>query len=81
MKAAADLTERSGLGSIRCRPEILTNFWQGSDLAQWRAHLATKKLGEGFKPRNTMALWVASHLWYLEDAVGKPELLDCSGPK
>ncbi len=81
MKAAADLTEAAGLGSIRCRPEILTNFWQGSDLVKWRVHIAAKKLGKGFEPGNSMALWVASHLWYLEDAVGKPALPECSGPR
>lgn len=81
MKAAADLTEGAGLGSIRCRPEILTNFWQGSDLAQWKAHLAAKKPADGFKPANPMALWVTTHLRYLEDAVGKPQLSDCFSPK
>ena len=81
MMAAADLAEGAGLDSIRCRPDILTNFWQGSDLVQWRAHVAAKKRGDGFKPGNAMALWVATHLRYLEDAVGKPELPDCSRPK
>jgi len=81
MKAAVDMTEAAGLGSIRCRPEILTNFWQGSDLVKWRAHIAAKKPGEGFEPGNTMALWVASHLSYLEDAVGKPALAECSGSR
>jgi len=78
MKAAADMTEGAGLGSIRCRPEILTNFWNGWDLVRWRAHLAQKKAGDSFVTGNRMDKWVASHLTYLEDGVGQPELPDCS---
>lgn len=62
---------------IRCRPEILTNAYQGDDLKTWKDRLDKKKPGEALRPGNSMAVWVQNNLQYLEAAVGQPDTSIC----
>lgn len=75
MAAAADMAALYGY-DIREDPPILTNVYQGSDLVEWKEHLAKKTKGEKLTPANPMAIWVGLNLGYLEDAVGKPSFQD-----
>jgi hypothetical protein len=59
--------------NMRCKPEILTNSFQGADLQSWKQHLSSKRLGEPFVEGSPMGIWVLSQLVYLERAVGKPD--------
>jgi hypothetical protein len=79
MAAAAEIAVRCGFEDIRSNPVVLTNIFQSKTLASWEAALKARTAGAPLvagKPGagNTMDIWVAGHLPYLEDGVGKPEL-------
>lgn len=80
MAAGADIAAKRGY-DIRWNPVILTNFYQGADLEEWKKHLASKKPSEPLKGGNPMDLWVSTHLQYLEDAVGKSSLCAPAGSR
>ena len=78
MAAIADLAERYSY-PIRCNAPILTMVYQAWDLKQWEAKLSAKKGREPLQLGSGMGTWVADHLEYLEEAVGKPEGLRYCG--
>jgi len=72
MQAQSDIAASFGWDTRRNVP-ILANEYQGRDLTQWRAHLAEKTRGAPLEAANSMALWAAKNLPYLEAAVGTPD--------
>ena len=74
MQAQADIAASFGW-DIRRNVPILTNEYQGSDLSQWRAHLAAKTPGAPLEAANPMALWSGPNIPYLEAGVGAPDPL------
>lgn len=75
MRMGADLAENRGF-IINDKPDLLTEFYQAWTPAKWSADLASKpgpprKLGAP----DRMAIWVKSHLDFLEEAVGMPSLI------
>lgn len=79
MAAIADIAAQYGHGDIRQDPVILTNVYQSKTLNTWDAHVRSRKRGGAFVGGNPMDIWVASHLPFLEDGVGRPNLPE-SGP-
>ncbi|MFK4267191.1 hypothetical protein [Streptomyces milbemycinicus] len=70
MGAMADVTDREGHhGSIRHRPEILSDLFQGRDLKNWEERLGKKPPHEAFKPGNDMGKWTAQNGSFLNDAL------------
>jgi hypothetical protein len=78
MAAQADVAASFGY-NIRCNVPILTNEFQGRDIEQWRAHLASRKAGSPLEPGNTMGIWSRENLPYMEFGVGTPDPGICSG--
>lgn len=74
MSAFADLAALYKFDDIRCDPVILTNAYQGRTLESWQAWLKVKPKGSSFSGGNPMDIWVAAHLAFLEDGVGRPNL-------
>ena len=72
MRGGADAAEENGY-IMSNRPDILADFYQAHNLGPWKAHLAAKR-GTPLVAGNEMAHWVNTHLGFLEDAVGKPEV-------
>jgi hypothetical protein len=79
MRAAADIAATSGY-NISCDPVILTNLYQGKDLPAMKASFAKKKAPTPLAGGNPMDIWVASHLAYLQEGVGKPAPGVCTIP-
>jgi len=81
MSAYADAASTGGY-NIRCQPDILTTFFNGVKVAPnvrgAYEFFKTKKAPEPLKPNPDMGSWVASHLSYIENAVGKPGITQCS---
>ncbi|WP_346176296.1 hypothetical protein [Streptomyces cuspidosporus] len=70
MGAMADVTDRDGKhGSIRNRPDILSDLFQGRDLEDWEKRLSEKPPGEPFRPGNDMGKWTARNGSFLNDAL------------
>ena len=71
MGAAADIAKTAGF-EIRFNPGVLTTFYQGHDLASWKAHMQRKKArgDTTFNIEDTMATWVESHLKMLTLGTG-----------
>jgi hypothetical protein len=78
MLAFAEIAFRYTSQDLRGRPDILTNAYQSKTLTSWEEAVAKKAPGSFFTGGNTMDLWVSSHLAFLEDGVGKPDLLEGS---
>jgi hypothetical protein len=78
MAAIADIASRYKFDDIRSNPVILTHVYHGKTLKSWEAHLAAKSPGSSFSGGTPMALWVSSHLPFIEDGVGKPNLPESS---
>lgn len=74
MAATADLAAQHGFDDVRSNPVILTNVYQGRTLLTWDAALKAKVPGSSFAGGNPMDIWVAAHLAFLEDGVGRPQL-------
>jgi hypothetical protein len=74
MQAQADVAWSFGR-NIRTDVGTLANEYQGRDLSQWRDHLKRKDPGTPLVPGNTMGVWAAHNLPYLEAAVGLPDPL------
>ena len=74
MAAAAAIAVREGFEDIRGNPVVLTNVYQGKTLATWEQHLRGKPAGAPLTGGNPMDIWVAAHLRFLEDGVGRPRI-------
>ncbi len=74
MAAFAEIAERYTSEDLRNRPEILTNAYQSKTLTTWEAAVSKKPPGAPFVGGNPMDIWVSSHIAFLEDGVGKPNL-------
>jgi hypothetical protein len=74
MAGFADIAARNGFRDIRRDPVILTNAYQSKTLTTWEEHLRSKPKGSDLAGGNDMDKWVASHLMFLEDAVGQPNV-------
>jgi hypothetical protein len=74
MSAAADIAVREGFEDIRGNPVMLTNVYQGQTLATWEQRLRGKPAGTRLTGGNSMDVWVAAHLRFLEDGVGRPQI-------
>jgi hypothetical protein len=79
MSAFADLAAQHKFDDIRCDPVILTNAYQGRTLDSWQAWLKVKPKGTSFSGGNPMDVWVAAHIAFLEDGVGRPDLPESGG--
>jgi hypothetical protein len=79
MSAFADLAAQHKFDDIRCDPVILTNAYQGRTLESWQAWLKVKPKGTSFSGGNPMDVWVAAHIAFLEDGVGRPDLPESGG--
>jgi hypothetical protein len=77
--ALADVAGKYGF-NIRCRPEILTNAYQGRDLVLFDQDMRAKPKNAELKPGNLMALWVtdAKVRAYLNAGVGFRDAAICS---
>lgn len=80
MAAIADLAAQHGFDDVRSNPVILTNVYQGRTLHSWDAALKAKVPGSGFGGGNPMDIWVAAHIAFLEDGVGRPQLPESNSP-
>jgi hypothetical protein len=74
MAAIADVTGYHGFDDVRRDPVMLTQVFQQHTLDSWSNYLKDKRRGTPFVPQNRMALWVSSHLTFLEEAVGPPSV-------
>ena len=74
MAAIADIAGYAGFEDIRSNPIILCNVYQQHTLKSWEEYLRDKPAGSSFAAGNEMAIWVRSHLAFLEEGVGRPDL-------
>jgi hypothetical protein len=80
MAAVADLAARHGFDDVRSNPVILTNVYQGRTLRTWEEALKAKTPGSVFSGGNPMDIWVAAHIAFIEDGVGRPKLPESGSP-
>ncbi|MCR5882465.1 hypothetical protein LRS03_06145 [Rhizobacter sp. J219] len=80
MAAIADLAAQHGFDDVRSNPVILANVYQGRTLRTWDAALKAKVPGSSFGGGNPMDIWVAAHIAFLEDGVGRPKLPESGSP-
>jgi hypothetical protein len=75
MRAAIDMAAANGF-DIAHDLAALTSFYQGHDLPSWERHIKSKKArGETrFVAADPIAVWVTSHVAYLESVLGPPTL-------
>ena len=64
-----------GLGeSLRSKPEILANVYQGRNEKSWREQVGGMAASHKPRPATTMAVWVLTNLRFLENCVGCPAI-------
>jgi collagenase-like PrtC family protease len=73
MRAAIDIAAANGF-DISHDLVALTSFYQAHDLPSWEQHIKSKKArGQTtFVAADPIAVWVRSHVAYLESVLGPP---------
>jgi hypothetical protein len=76
MADIADLCEENKLRSIRYDPIILTNVYHGKLPKEWEDYVKSLPTSHHFKGGNPMDKWIAAHMDFIEDGVGRQEIHD-----
>jgi hypothetical protein len=74
MSAISDIADQYKFYDVRSNPVILTNVYQSKTLKTWEEHLKSKPPGSVLAGGNTMDIWVSTHIAFLEDGVGEPNI-------
>jgi hypothetical protein len=72
----ADLCDKYKFPGIHGDPVVLTNVYQSRSPEEWENMLKGFPKNHQFAGGNPMDIWVAAHLSFIEDGVGRPHLGD-----